>query len=83
MENIPIEFVISQYRGVDIKETEIYPELAKNIEEVNPYAAKLGKSIKAFSNKIESLKKSEPEESTKKKKRIEALLSSEASINEK
>jgi hypothetical protein len=81
LEGVSIETVINRFRGVELEDDIV--EILE-IEETNLFAIKLKKSIQAFSSKLESLRNKEPVpgEVDKKRKRVQDLLSSQASIKE-
>lgn len=57
-------------------------EIEEHIYDSASFAGKIHKSIETFNKKINSFKEPKVDETTKKKKRVEALLSSEASIRD-
>jgi hypothetical protein len=81
---LPVEVVASQFKGTEPHADEDQLDLDLEDTPVDPssFPAKLRKSIETFNRKIASFKGPKAEEVVKKKKRVEALLSSQASIHD-
>ena len=79
---MPVEVVTSQFRGNELAHDEMPIEIEERLYDSASFAGKIHKSIETFNNKINSFKEPKADETSKKKKRVEALLSSEASIRD-
>jgi hypothetical protein len=81
---LPVEVVASQFKGNDPQGDEDQLEMDLNDTPADPtsFIGKLQKSIETFNRKIASFKGPKEEEVVRKKRRVEALLSSQASIQD-